>query len=87
MSTNPTRAARTISRWVPVGTPRDDVGKIMTQHGFVLDYCDANGGVWDYHFYHVTRFHSWLVLIHTQDGKVVTVTVPRIFFDLIRIQT
>jgi hypothetical protein len=88
LSTNPSRAAKTISGWVPVGTSQDDVGKIMTQHGFTLDYCDVDGhGGRDYHFYHVTKFHSWLAQIHVQDGKVVTVTVPRVFFELIPIKT
>lgn len=88
LSTNPSRAARTISSWVPAGTPEDDAGKTMTTHGFTLDYCDADGhGGRNYHYYHATKYHSWLVQIHTQNGRVVTVTVPRIFFELIPIKT
>lgn len=88
LSTNPSRAARTISGWIPAGTPEDNANKIMAQRGFTLDYCEVDGhGGKDYHFYHVTKFHSWLVQIHTQDGKVTVITVPRVFFDLIQFRT
>jgi len=88
LSTNPSKAAKTISRWVPSGTSEDDITKIMTQHGFVFDFMDMDGhGGHDYHFGYATRFHNWLVQIHTQDGKVVRITVPRVDFDLIQIHT
>jgi len=81
LSTNPTKAAQTISGWVPVGTPQDDAGQIMTQHGFVLDRCDMNDdGGRDYHFYYVGKTHNWVIQIHAQDGKVATTNIPvRIF--------
>jgi hypothetical protein len=89
LSSNPARFEGTVTHWLPVGTSDDDMKKIMQQHGFVLDYCEMPGnGVRDYHYYHVTRFHSWLVAVHEQDEKIDTTNFPvRIFFELIPIKT
>ena len=34
LSTNPDKAQRTISHWIPPGTPQEDAIRIMKQHGF-----------------------------------------------------
>ena len=34
LSTNPDKAQRAISRWIPPGTPQEDAIRIMQKHGF-----------------------------------------------------
>jgi hypothetical protein len=82
LSSNPTRAGRTIAYWLPVGTSDDDMKKIMNQHAFVLDSClMPGGGVRDYSFYRVGNIHNWIVQVHEQDEKVATTNFPvRVFF-------
>ena len=82
LSSNPTRAERTIAHWLPVGTSDDVMKKIMEQHGFVLDSClMPGGGVRDYSFYRVGKIHNWVVQVHEQDEKVATTNFPvRVFF-------
>lgn len=77
LSTNPARAGRTISHWVPVGTSEDAADTIMKQHRFDFEHLDLDGhGRRDFYFVRVGIVHNWLVMIHEQNGKVATTNFP-----------
>jgi hypothetical protein len=77
LSTHPDQ--RTISQWIPPGTPQEDAIRIVKQHGFESGRC---GSPWSqpkgetvFCFWRETKIlknSSWF-FVHFKDGKVVSI--------------
>lgn len=74
--TNPEKARRTITQWIPPGTAQDEAIRTMKQHGFD---CGPSGrpshypeGESVYCFWHETKIlkNTLWVFVHFKDGKV-----------------
>lgn len=76
VSANPQKFSRQVQKWVPLGTPMAEAGRVMKHHGFDctlvtknhpfnpygLDYLDCEREqVW---------MHDWRVELFLEDGKV-----------------
>jgi len=73
LSMNPERAQRTISHWIPPGTPQEDAIRIMKRHGFDCEPNDGRAeGSTAYWFSRENKFtknYCWLY-VHLKNGKV-----------------
>jgi hypothetical protein len=73
LSMNPERAQRTISHWIPPGTPQEDATRIMKRHGFDCGPDDgrAEGSTvyWFSRENKVTK-NFWWFYVHFKNGKV-----------------
>ena len=79
ISPNPDQALRTISQWIPPGTPQADAIRIMKQHGYESGPCGRDGRergqparVTVFGFWHETKIlkNSRWFFVHFKDGKV-----------------
>ncbi len=75
LSTNPDRAKRTISRWIPPGTPQEDAIRIMKQHGFESGVAQTRwkeDGTSFFWFSRQTKIlrNTWWFDVIFQNGKV-----------------
>jgi hypothetical protein len=76
LSTNPDKAQRTISHWIPPGTPQDDAVRIMKQHGFESGKDEGRSNeetvFW---FSRETKIlkNMWWFDVHFKNGKVVSI--------------
>jgi hypothetical protein len=76
LSTFPDKAQRTISQWIPPGTPEEDAIRIMKQHGFESgrEGRQPKGEIVCC-FWHETKIlkNSRWFFVHFMNGKVVTI--------------
>jgi len=78
-STNPDKALKTISQWIPPGTPREDTIRIMKQHGYDSGPCGSpkrqmkEGTV--FCFWHETKIlkNSRWFFVRFKNGKVLSI--------------
>lgn len=73
LSTNPDRAQRTITRWIPPGTPEADALRTMRRHGFEYGPDDGRAvGSTVYWFSRENKItkNFWWFYVHFKDGKV-----------------
>jgi len=73
LSMNPERAQRTVSHWIPPGTPQEAAIRIMKQHGFDsgLDDGRAEGStVYWFSRENKTTKDFWWFYVHFKDGRV-----------------
>ena len=89
LSTDPNKAHRTISHWIPPGTPQEDAIRIMQTHRFTCAIekwnergtvlsCERETSFWAVTFWHVR--------VDCEDGKVVAINPPVIgsdYFDFL----
>jgi hypothetical protein len=77
LSTNPDKAQRTISHWIPPGTPQEDAIRIMKQHGFESgkDEGRLNDEGTVFWFSRETKIlkNMWWFYVHFKNGKVVSI--------------
>ena len=76
LSTNPDKAQRTTSQWIPPVTSQQDAIRIMKQHGFESgkDQGRSNGETvfWFSRETKISR-NLWWFYVHFQNGKVVSI--------------
>jgi hypothetical protein len=79
LSTNPEKALRTISQWIPPGTPQEDAIRIMKQHGYDSGPCararKQPKEETVFCFWHETKIlrNSRWFFVHFKNGKVVLI--------------
>jgi len=88
LSTNPNKAQRTISHWIPPGTKQEDAIRIMQKHGFTcaIEKWNERGTVLSCErettilttFWAVTFWH---VRVDCKDGNVIAINPPVIGSD------
>jgi len=92
LCTNPDKAQRTVSQWIPLGTPQEDAIRIMKQHGFESGKCGSEWrqpkGETDFCFWRETKVlkNSCAFFVHFKNGKVVSISRPvtgNSFFDFL----
>ncbi|HEV2435077.1 MAG TPA: hypothetical protein VG077_03695 [Verrucomicrobiae bacterium] len=74
MSTNETKASRTVGKWLPVGTSQEDATKILKKHGFTYNP-EATGSVSPLGLVAFDKngpIHTWCVLLHFENGEITT---------------
>jgi hypothetical protein len=85
LSMNPERAQRTVSHWIPLGTPQEDAFRIMERHGFTsqVDQERQNKGETAFWFYRETKIlrNNWVLEIEFKNGKVISIDRPNTFND------
>ena len=90
LSPNPSQ--RTISQWIPLGTPQEDAIRIMKQHDFESGPCGSEWrrpkGETVFCFWHETKVlkNTHYFFVHFKDGKAVSIDGPRTsndFFDFL----
>ncbi len=78
-STNPDKALRTISQWIPPGTTQEDAIRILKQHGYEGGPCGRDwkhpGGKPVFCFHRETKLlkNTRWFFVHFDDGKVVSI--------------
>ena len=74
LSSNPERAERTVSKWVPAGISVDEATKIMKQHGFAYNATSTAscGPLGDVVFDKTGPIHYWAILVHVENGNTTT---------------
>jgi len=80
LATNPDKALRTISQWIPPGTSQEDAILTMKQHGYEGGPCGRDGrqpqGLETvFCFWHTTKIleNSRYFFVHFINGKVVSI--------------
>ena len=77
LSTNPDKAQRTISHWIPPGTPQEDAIRIMRQHGFESGKDEGRSNheetvFWFSRETKILKNMCWFY-VHFKNGKVVSI--------------
>jgi hypothetical protein len=76
LSTSPDKAQRTISHWIPPGTPQEDALRIMKRHGFECGNDgfsnDEETTFWFSRETKILRNMCWFY-VHFKNGKVVSI--------------
>ncbi len=79
-STNPDKALRTISQWIPPGTAQEDAIRILKQHGYEGGPCGRDswkhpGEKAVFGFHHKTKIlkNTRWFFVHFDEGKVVSI--------------
>ena len=76
LSTNPDKAQRTISHWIPPGTPQEDAIRIMKQHGFESGKDERRSNEETVFWFSCeTKIlkNMWWFDVHFKNGKVVSI--------------
>ena len=94
LSTNPDKALRTISQWIPSGTAQEDAIRILKQHGYEGGPCGMDS--WRhpkekavFGFWHETKIlkNTRWFFVRFDDGKVVSIEgwgTGNEFFDFLQ---
>src|SRR5712671_6495412 len=77
-TSSPDGAHRTISRWIPPGTSKEDAIRIMRQHGFESGTQMLSSGEHVIWFRRTTKFINNFCFfdVHRRDGKVLSIDRP-----------
>jgi hypothetical protein len=79
LSTNPDKALRTISQWIPSGTAQEDAIRIMKQHGYESGPSGRERrqpeGEAVFCFWHETKIlkNSRWFFVHFKNGKIISI--------------
>ena len=80
LSTNPDKALRTISQWIPAGTAQEEAIRILKQHGYEGGPCGIDSwrhpkGKAVFSFSHQTKIlkNTRWFFVHFNNGKVVSI--------------